>query len=205
MLLAQENNFLRLHIQTVLVYTPYLTDDVPARWVIGELSGPCTNKEDILIIDPGVNGILCDTTCLFIPCIDRRPFAATPDYIDTSNPPPTITITGDGIDATYSMPYVQYYDPDGNLVAQAQASEVAEDGTWLSGSTPDLSSVVSNSYWAVVSNVAPDGSQVVIGATVVYVDSGQPPPPSCNPSSGDLNACQRNGGWWDYDVCYCAY
>jgi hypothetical protein len=28
---------------------------------------------------------------------------------------------------------------------------------------------------------------------------------SCNPSSGTVNACQHNGGWWDYDTCTCQY
>jgi hypothetical protein len=28
---------------------------------------------------------------------------------------------------------------------------------------------------------------------------------SCNPSSGQLNACWRHGGDWDYDLCYCVY
>jgi hypothetical protein len=28
---------------------------------------------------------------------------------------------------------------------------------------------------------------------------------SCNPSSGTVNACQHNGGLWDYDTCTCEY
>lgn len=32
-----------------------------------------------------------------------------------------------------------------------------------------------------------------------------PPPSSCNPSSGWVNACHRNGGWWDYESCTCEY
>lgn len=27
----------------------------------------------------------------------------------------------------------------------------------------------------------------------------------CNPPSSSLNACQHNGGWWDYDLCQCQY
>ena len=28
---------------------------------------------------------------------------------------------------------------------------------------------------------------------------------SCNPPQSSVNACQHNGGWWDYDLCYCQY
>ena len=28
---------------------------------------------------------------------------------------------------------------------------------------------------------------------------------SCQPTSGDVNACHHNGGEWDYDLCYCVY
>jgi len=30
-------------------------------------------------------------------------------------------------------------------------------------------------------------------------------PPDCNPPSSTLNACQHNGGWWNYEGCYCEY
>jgi hypothetical protein len=30
-------------------------------------------------------------------------------------------------------------------------------------------------------------------------------PPDCNPPSSSLNACQHNGGWWNYEGCYCEY
>jgi hypothetical protein len=27
----------------------------------------------------------------------------------------------------------------------------------------------------------------------------------CNPPSSSVNACQHNGGWWNYDTCECEY
>ena len=30
-------------------------------------------------------------------------------------------------------------------------------------------------------------------------------PPSCQPTSAQLNSCRRGGGVWDYDGCYCDY
>jgi hypothetical protein len=27
----------------------------------------------------------------------------------------------------------------------------------------------------------------------------------CNPPQSTLNACQHNGGWWNYEGCYCEY
>lgn len=163
---------------------------VPANWRIGEFSGPCTNKEMVFNIGKGATlPVLCDTTCAFIPCLAQPRFLAVPDYIEPSNPPSTITITGHDIDSTYGMPYIKYYDPNGTLVAQLQASEVAPDGSWLSGPTPDLSGVSSNSYWVVISNVTVDGTEV-IGATLLYIDNGLPPPPP----DPDPNPCGTPDG-----------
>lgn len=150
----------------------------PAWWLFGELSGPCAGKEKYLHVKKGETlRLLCDTTCVFLPCNGNQTFAAVPSYIETTNPPATITITGFDIDSTYGMPYVEYWDQSGNLVAQGQASSVAPDGTWLSGATPDLSNVPSSSYWVFIRNVTADGSLQFLGATTIYIDNGQPPPP----------------------------
>lgn len=172
----------------------------PARWQIGEFSGPCANIEKVFEVERGQTlEVLCDTTCTFLPCNNRRPFVAVPDYVDASNPPSTITITGEGIDATYGMPFVQFFDLDGNLIAQLQASAVAPDGFSLEGATPDLSSISTNSYLIVISNVTADGTEV-IGSTTIFLDNGLPPPPPppdptpdpCTGPSGVQMPCQIN-------------
>lgn len=104
-------------------------------------------------------------------------FIATPSTIDVSSPPAFVTISGSGISSAGGMPTVEYYNSYGTLVAQEAASQVASDGTWLSASTPDLSSVSSGQYLLTIRN--PDGA--VAGNAYVDVFSYSEPPPDPEP------------------------
>lgn len=149
----------------------------PAVWRLGEDSGPCAGRTFETDIEPVTTfPMLCDTTCLFIPCTGNSPFNSSPSSMSGDDPPTTITITGENISAAYGMPVVGYYDENGNLYAQAFATQVASDGTWLSGNSPDVSAVPSGAYWAMIQNVAADGSLHTIGAASVYIFNFQPPP-----------------------------
>lgn len=75
------------------------------------------------------------------------------------------------------MPLVDYYDEDGNLVAEVQASSVAPDGTWLTVNTPSSLSNTSGEYLAVISNVRYDSTVEMIGSVTLYVYGIEPPPP----------------------------
>jgi hypothetical protein len=116
-----------------------------------------------------------------------------PSSIDVSNPPATVTINGSGISSTYGMPYVDYFDQYGNVVAEGRASQVAQDGTSLSGNTPDLSNVTSNTYSVIVRNVQANGSLQYVGAAMVYVANWvEPPPPDpCLPVGGIQPVCDN--------------
>jgi hypothetical protein len=153
----------------------------PAIWQFGEFSGPCANKTFSSFVHLGENFvILCDTTCLFIRTHDCAPgpfFAVEPSYIDATDPPGAVIVTGAGIDATYGMPYVSFLDPNGYVLAEGRASSVYADGTAMSAVVPDISSVPSGSYWAIVRNVMADGSLQFLGAAGVYVSNYEPPPP----------------------------
>jgi hypothetical protein len=59
-------------------------------------------------------------------------FIPRPIYTDGSSGT-TATIRGSGFSPQYGMPLVQYYDPSGTLVSQANVTSVAPDGTWASG------------------------------------------------------------------------
>lgn len=80
-------------------------------------------------------------------------------------------------DATYGMPYVSFFDPNGYVLAEGRASSVSGDGTAMSAFVPDISSVPSGSYWAIIRNVMADGSLGFLGAAGVYVSNYEPPPP----------------------------
>jgi hypothetical protein len=96
---------------------------------------------------------------------------------DRSNPPATAEITGEGIDPTYGMPLVQYYDSNGTLQAQAYATSVSSDATSMTGPVPDFSSAPLGTYSGVVSNVDANSNYYVIGAVSVdVIDSSVPPP-----------------------------
>ena len=74
-------------------------------------------------------------------------FSASPDSVDVNAPPSSATISGSGIDATYGMPVVGYYNENGYLVAEQPAPSVAPDGTSLVGPVPDFSSSYNGQYW----------------------------------------------------------
>ena len=104
-------------------------------------------------------------------------------------------IVGEGFDATYGMPVVQYYDANGTLIAEAQATSVSSDGMWLEGPTPDLSYVESGIYSVVIRNQLGGGPTEVIGAMPVEVIGYTPPPEECRPDG----SCSE----WDSVNCYC--
>jgi hypothetical protein len=102
-------------------------------------------------------------------------YAIDPTTMYTSSPPPSATITGGGgIDPTYGMPLVQYFDPTGTLQGQAYATYVSPDGTSLSGPVPNFSSAPSGAYAGVISNAGPNNSYIPIGAATVEVVVGCP-------------------------------
>jgi hypothetical protein len=158
----------------------------PARWTFGEFSGPCTDQtfEDLVNLGQEYT-ILCDTTCLFIRgpnCPPGGPFfAVQPSSIDATDPPESLIITGVGINATYGMPYVSFFSPNGYVLAEGRASSVYPDGTGLSAVIPNISSVPSGTYWAIVRNVMADGALQFVGVAEVYVWNFYPPAPEPEP------------------------
>lgn len=171
----------------------------PALWQWGELSGPCTDQ----IIQVRVNlkkttVLYCDFTGRFF----RRPgLRPTPSSIDVNSPPASVYIHDEngGLPSLGSMPRIEYYDYNGNLVAERQVTEAAPDGTWIGGPTPDLSSVSSGVYNVMIRNG--DGS---LDEGVAIEVSNILPPPPCDPSPGVVEACERDPWmYWDWDRCSC--
>lgn len=82
---------------------------------------------------------------------------ASPASVYLPSPPASGTITGQSFDATYGMPRVDYFDPNGYLVGSAYATSVSSDGTTLQAAMPDLSYVYSGTYQVKVTNKTYDG------------------------------------------------
>lgn len=93
--------------------------------------------------------------CSQIIALATRPrvFFATTSSFNLQSPPATFTFQGEGIDITYGMPRVDYYDQYGNSVGSAMATAVAPDGTWVQANTPDLSQVYSGNYEVQICNM----------------------------------------------------
>jgi hypothetical protein len=84
--------------------------------------------------------------------------AASPSSVDLNNPPTSGTITGQGFDATYGMPRIDYFDTNtGFLMGSVEATSVNSAGTSLQANLPDLSSVYSGTYRVKVTNKTYDG------------------------------------------------
>ena len=77
---------------------------------------------------------------------------ANPSSIDLTNPPATVTITGQGFDTTYGMPRVEYLDSNNYLIGSVYATSVSGGGTSLVASVPNLSNAYSGSYLIRVTN-----------------------------------------------------
>lgn len=86
--------------------------------------------------------------------------SASPSSVDLTNPPGTVTITGQSFDATYGMPRVEYFDSNGWLVASTYASSVSGGGTSLQCSVPSLAQVFSGTYTIRVTNKTYQGQYV---------------------------------------------
>lgn len=77
---------------------------------------------------------------------------ANPSSIDLTNPPSTVTISGQGFDTTYGMPRVEYFDGNNYLLGTVYATSVSGGGTSLVASVPNLSAAYSGTYQIRVTN-----------------------------------------------------
>lgn len=142
----------------------------PAIWLFQERTGPCSGQVLDAPVSPGTTAeLLCE--------IRINTFVITPSYIDLNSPPVVISMSGDGMDATYGMPQVIFCNTNGYDVASTTAPAISFDGTWLQAPTPYLGFLYSGTYRVVVRNVMPNGSLQTIGGAWVDIFGNDPPPP----------------------------
>lgn len=158
-----------------------------ATWDWKQNSGPCTG------ISFRANGVVpgdewtltCDTFGVGFS------FYSTPSYIDASAPPAKITVHGSGFTSAGGMPVIEYYNNEGTLADSRQATEIAGDGTWASGPTPNLSSSTSGQYVLRARNA--DGTYLGDGAIEMYSPYEPPPPEPCPPCDPRMDCMPCNG------------
>lgn len=178
---------------------------VPARWRIiagggGECIGQITNPD----MDVSA-GQTKTARCLVFGSIG--PFFPFQQSVNLQAPPPNLELGGgSGLDSTYGMPHLEYFDGySGEVIGSTDATAVSADGSWLQSPTPDLSQVYSGTYNILISNRQADGSMAYIGTATfdTYGRDGfyEPPPDPCQPS-GDVEPV-RTGDQMEQPVSGC--
>jgi hypothetical protein len=108
-------------------------------------------------IDASKRGYNCSQLVVTVGSNAGLALSASPASVYLPSPPTTGTITGQGFDATYGMPTVDYFDSNGFLMGTVYANSVASDGTSLQANLPDLSEIYSGTYQIKVTNKRYDG------------------------------------------------
>ncbi len=151
----------------------------PAKWNFGETNGFCAGQSIVLDVQRGKQRSLY--------CLIRGIGGgsnAFPSSVEAESTPEEITVYGDSFAATNGMPLLRYFDMNGVLVAEAYADQVSSDGTWLTGSTSDLSSVGTGDYTIMICNANGDGTYETAGLATMEVFHYYEPPPDPDPCGG---------------------
>lgn len=165
-------NFTNLQIQGVGI-TPVASAKAPATWrfIYPSSFTVFTLCQVALVVDKNVSR--GETTPLLCPSVPLANFEATPNVIDASDPPLTVTLTGKGIENLYGQPTVSLYDQQGNFISSTSSgNNLLFDGSDISGvqiPVPDLSAAPTGNYTLTVSNANGDGTLTLVGATPITV------------------------------------
>lgn len=157
----------------------------PATWNVSWISGgppPCAGLTASNTVSAGaVEEFICFITEV-IGGLENSGFAFSPGTIVTDGSSGSeAVITGAGFSSQYGLPLLQYFDLNGNLVAQTNVSTVAGDGSWVSAPIPDISQLGVGTYVGIVKNANSSGGYDFLGAAAVQVVLPPPPPPPPDP------------------------
>ncbi len=129
---------------------------------------------------------------------------ADPSGTDLNSPASSLTISGQGMDGSYGMPRLDYFDADGFLIGTVYASSVAGGGSSLQAPVPDLSLVYSGTYTIEVTNMSSEGYYTDVVGTATLNGWGRDPVDSdgdgvydnydCYPYDPSLWECGGSGG-----------
>lgn len=140
-------------------------------------------------IDASKRGYNCSQLIVTVGSNANFALSANPASVYLPSPPTTGTITGQGFEATYGMPTVDYFDANGYLIGTVYANSVASDGTSLQANIPDLSYIYSGTYQVKVTNKRYDGYYLNIVGSATMTGWGR----DRLDSDGD--------GWYDDEDC----
>jgi hypothetical protein len=118
-----------------------------------------------------------------LPCgVAVNTFTANPSKVDSTNPPSTVTITGQNMVATYAMPKVDFYDSSRTLHLEVSAISVSPDGTMLV--FPGNQLTFTGRFSATVYVMDANGNWDGVGGAAVTIVPPPPPPPTDPPPCG---------------------
>jgi hypothetical protein len=100
-------------------------------------------------------------------------FTPSPTFTNVTTGSVTASANGAGFNGTYGMPLFQYFDTQGTLIAQTNATSVASGGGSATGPVPsNIGSVPPGVYLGRVSNAASGGSYNYLNTGSVTVANG---------------------------------
>ena len=163
---------------------------VPADWHIVWSSGPIPGCDGhSTTVSPALFGSTEEVDC-FEEVIPVPGFSASPNPLYQNALATVLTITGSGFSSAHGMPVVQYYNLQGNLIAQETATAIASNGTWIDGPVPSsVTSVPAGAYAGVIKNANASGGFDYVGTASISVY--QHPP--INPGSPCKAECPASG------------
>lgn len=149
----------------------------PAEWLITWLSSQFAPAECNGFSQTGIIQLSAEenVTCIIIDngaslAVAAASFSLSPNPVYINAAPSSGTVAGSGFSSTYGMPLVQYYNLDGTLMGQENATSV--NGTSVQISAFDISQLPAGTYAAFVSNAASGGGYTYLGNGVIQVANG---------------------------------
>ncbi|HYP28757.1 MAG TPA: hypothetical protein VE262_18745 [Blastocatellia bacterium] len=131
--------------------------------------------------------------------------SVSPASVYLPTPPASGTITGQGFDATYGPPKVEYFDANGYLCGSVYATSVSSDGTSLQANLPDLTYVYSGTYQIKVTNMTYEGYYAHIVGSAYMTGWGRDRPDSDGDGWYDDEDCAPYDPSRNYDCSGCGY
>lgn len=161
---------------------------LPAKWFIGFNDSRCS--ESVNTSDSLNPGDTASFSCItfFVDLL-----TLSPNPIDQTNFPSTITLKGNGFSTASGMPTVDFRTLNGTLLGTTTASWVSADGTQLITGSAPISGRYDGTYSIIVNNHDSNGNFIPVGATQ-FDSTGNPrpdPPPPGGGCTGPrcLNQC----------------
>jgi len=120
-----------------------------------------------------------------VPCNAATVFNSSPRYVNSTNPPTSVTIAGRNMTSTYGMPQAKVYDVNQSLLLTVAASGAAGDGTSITLPASGIASLGDGDYGAVVYVKQSNGTWQPVGGAGLSVYTPDPGPPGggCHPPS----------------------